>query len=133
MGNKKLIYILDDDSLNNMLNKQFLTFSMPEAEVITFEDPVDLLKNLVKKRLDWPDLLLLDISMPELTGWEFLNYLEKYHVNIEVMMLSSSMHFDDMEKAKTYKLVSNYIVKPLTKENIQHYIIDRKQSTIGLD
>lgn len=128
-----LIYILDDDELNNMLNRQFLNFTLPSAKVITFEDPVDLFKNLAKNRLDHPDLMLLDISMPELTGWEFLDYAAKYNFQFDVMMLSSSMHFDDIDKSKTFSQVKNYIVKPLTKENIKHYIIDRKRSSIELD
>ncbi len=116
-----------------MLNRQFLTFSMPQAKVVTFEDPVDLLKNLVKNRLDHPDLILLDISMPELTGWEFLDLCQKYSLNFDVMMLSSSMHFNDIEKSRTFPMVKNYITKPLTSENIKHYIIERKRSSIGLD
>jgi len=128
-----LIYILDDDELNNMLNRQFLNFTLPSAKVITFEDPVDLFKNLAKNRLDHPDLMLLDISMPELSGWEFLDYAVKYNFQFDVMMLSSSMHFDDIDKSRTFSQVKNYIVKPLTKENIKHYIIDRKRSSIELD
>jgi len=128
----KLIYILDDDELNNMLNRQFLNFSLPTAKVVTFEDPLDLLKNLVKKRLDKPDLLLLDIAMPELTGWEFLDYAKKYNLDFDVMMLSSSLHFADVEKSKSFAQVKNYITKPLTKENIKHYIIERKRTSIGL-
>jgi len=116
-----------------MLNKQFLNFSLPHTKVITFEDPVDLLKNLVKNRIDKPDLLLLDISMPELTGWEFLDYSARYNLDFPVMMLSSSLHFNDIEKSRTYKQVRSYITKPLTKENIQHYIIDLKRSSIELD
>ena len=106
---------------------------MPQANVITFEDPVDLLKNLIKNRLEQPDLLLLDISMPELTGWEFLDFSKKYNLSFDVMMLSSSMHFNDIDKSRTYSQVKNYIVKPLTQDNIKHYIIDRKKSTIELD
>ncbi|HCY46746.1 MAG TPA: response regulator [Flavobacteriales bacterium] len=128
-----LIYILDDDDLNGMLNRQFLNFALPLCKVVVFQDPIDLIKNLVKNRLDYPDLLLLDVSMPELTGWEFLDYAAKYNLKFDIMMLSSSMHFDDINKSRTFSQVKNYIVKPLTKENIKHYIIDRKRSSIELD
>jgi hypothetical protein len=48
-------------------------------------------------------------------------------------MLSSSMHFDDIDKSRTFSQVKSYIVKPLTKENIKHYIIERKRISIELD
>ena len=128
-----LIYILDDDDLNGMLNRQFLNFALPSSKVLVFQDPIDLIKNLAKNRLDHPDLLLLDISMPELTGWEFLDYAAKYNFQFDIMMLSSSMHFDDIDKSRTFSQVKSYIVKPLTKENIKHYIIERKRISIELD
>lgn len=129
----KSIYILDDDELNIMLNRQFLNFSMPSATVTTFIDGMDLIKNLVSKRIAAPDLLLLDFSMTELSGWEFLDYCELYYLDFDVMILSSSVHHEDIAKSKTYGQVKNYIVKPLTKENISHYIIERKQSAIEVD
>ncbi len=133
MSAYKNIYILDDDELNIMLNRQFLTFSMPTSKVSTFVDGLDLLKNLVSGRLAQPDLLLLELDMTEFSGWEFLDYCNKYKLNFDVMILASSTHYDYVEKAKTYGQVKNYIVKPLTKENIAHYIIERKKSSIGVD
>ncbi|MEJ6680530.1 MAG: response regulator [Flavobacteriales bacterium] len=122
-----LIYILDDDDFNGMLNGQFLNYALPSSKVIVFQDPIDLIKNLVKGRLDPPDLLLLDISMPELTEWEFLDYSAKYNLKFDIMMLSSSMNFDDIDRFRSFSQVKSYIMKPLTKESIKHYIIERKR------
>tara|TARA_B100000768_G_C11284089_1_gene380752 strand:- start:500 stop:901 length:402 start_codon:yes stop_codon:yes gene_type:complete len=128
-----LIYILDADDFNGMLNGQFLNYSLPSSKVTVFQDPIDLIKNLVKGRLDHPDLLLLDISVPELTGWEFLDYSAKYNLKFDVMMLSSSMNSDDIDRSKSFSQVKSYIMKPLTKESIKHYIIERKRISIELD
>ena len=133
MNNYGLIYIIDDDELNNMLNRQFLNFSLPRTTVVSFVDALDLLKNLVKGRIEVPDLILLDISMPELSGWEFLDYCEKYQIKCEKLVLSSSLHFDDIARANNYSDVRGYITKPLSREKIKHYIIDRKETPIELD
>jgi len=129
----KLIYILDDDDLSNMLNRQFLNFSLPNATVVNFEDPVDLLKNLIKNRLDLPDLLLLDVAMPELSGWEFLDYCERYNLNFDVMMLSCSVHLEDIKKADEYAQVKNYIPKPLSQEVIVKHIKNKERVSFKLD
>ncbi|MFK7756805.1 MAG: response regulator [Flavobacteriales bacterium] len=129
----KDIYILDDDELGLMLNRQFLNFSLPSAKVTSFVDGLELIKNLVSNRIAEPDLLLLDFAMTGLSGWEFLDYCQKYKLEFDVMILSSSVHFEDIDKAKSYGQVKNYIVKPLNKKNIAHYIIERKQSLLGVD
>jgi response regulator RpfG family c-di-GMP phosphodiesterase len=129
----KLIYILDDDDLSNMLNRQFLNFSLPKSTVVSFQDPSDLLKNLIKNRLQTPDLLLLDIAMPEMNAWEFLDLCLMYKLDFDVMMLTCSLHLEDIKKANSYKQVKNYIPKPLNSENILKCIKNKERVEFKLD
>ena len=69
-----------------------------------------------------PDVILLDINMPVLNGWEFLEelipQLDKFPNDLPVFMLSSTIDQADFDKAKTYSIVKGFYSKPLTKENL---------------
>ncbi|MCH2200229.1 MAG: response regulator [Flavobacteriales bacterium] len=129
----KRIHLIDDDAINNLLNRQFLTFVLPKASIHTFQDARLLLRYLREGKVERPDLFLLDINMPELDGWEFLFFLEQLGVKSDVMILSSSIHWDDIEKAKSYDNVKCYIEKPLTEEKIKKYLVEQRFSEIELD
>jgi CheY-like chemotaxis protein len=67
-----------------------------------------------------PDLILLDINMPVLNGWEFLDAIkenEKF-LSIPIYILTSSINDEDKTKAKEYPNIKDYIVKPLTREKL---------------
>jgi len=127
------IVLIDDDEVNNLLNRQFLTFNLPSATITTFQDGQLVLDYLTSGKIQKPDLILLDINMPEMNGWEFLHHFEKLKLQCDVMMLSSSVHWDDIERSKNYKTVRCYIEKPLTEDKIEHYIIDQKIGSIEVD
>lgn len=127
------ILLIDDDHLNNILNRQFLVFSMPHANITTFQDASLVVEYLRTGKLQIPDLILLDINMPEMSGWEFLYMLDRYEIKCDVMILSSSLHWDDIEKSKTFSQVKSYIEKPLTEENIRAQILNRNLEHLGLD
>ena len=67
-----------------------------------------------------PNLILLDINMPVMDGWDFLNELQKIEEgkNIPVVLITSSVDNHDIEKAKTYAQIKGYFTKPLPKEGI---------------
>lgn len=127
------IVLIDDDDVNNLLNRQFLTFNLPNATITTFQHAELVLEYLHSGKIHRPDLILLDINMPEMNGWEFLNKLKNIESKCDVMMLSSSVHWDDIERAKEFDQVKCYIEKPLTEDKIEHYIVSRKFDHIGVD
>ncbi len=127
------IVLIDDDAINNLLNRQFLTFVLPGSNITTFQEGALVLRYLAEGKIVRPDLILLDINMPEMDGWEFLYHLRDINPNIEVMLLSSSLHWDDMERARTEAQVKCYIQKPLTEDKISRYIVHRNFSEVEVD
>lgn len=117
------ILIIDDDQVNNFLfSRMVQTVGISEkAETVTSgRQGLVLLEEKIASGEPLPKVIFLDINMPLMNGWEFL---EKYKEmpssirrQINLYMLSSSVYPEDINKAKSYEDVVDYITKPLTKE-----------------
>jgi CheY-like chemotaxis protein len=66
---------------------------------------------------DFPDIIFLDINMPDMDGWDFLAHFKNFPIDArtkcKVVMLTSSIDIFDIRKARVYKEVIDYIIKPL--------------------
>ena len=75
-----------------------------------------------------PDLIFLDINMPAVNGWDFLDHCSKLDENLQssmkIILLTTSTNPNDQIKAKQWKFVYDYIEKPLTK-NVLDVIITK--------
>jgi CheY-like chemotaxis protein len=119
----KRFILVDDDKLSNYLSKMVLGKLLGDVEVKDFLIPELALKYIETEFTFKPQesntTLLLDINMPSLTGWEFLDIYKtftdsiKNHINI--YMLSSSINPLDIQLAKLNPLVIDFIEKPLNK------------------
>ncbi|GGK87531.1 response regulator [Rufibacter glacialis] len=129
MKRLNLILLVDDDETTNFLNKRLLT-RMEIAERIEVvnngEEALTFLNNAVAQGASLPDLMFLDIKMPVMDGFEFL---DKYHQLPEttqncivVMMLTSSASFYDLEKLKKYNAVEQHISKPLEEAHVREIL-----------
>jgi len=123
------VLLIDDDPGNNMISKMFLKKILPGAKVLAFTDPqagvTYILENYIKEPV--PTILLLDINMPNLNGWEVLDILntqadiiKKY---ITIYILSSSIDSFDKQKANSQPLVTAFIEKPLKVETLKNILI----------
>ncbi|MCF8244468.1 MAG: response regulator [Saprospiraceae bacterium] len=126
MSSKTNFIIVDDDKLVIMFCSMMIRKASSQSKVNTFEVPESGLEFIGKAEfIDKEDetaktVLLLDINMPSMTGWEFLEYYdkldEKIKDNLKIYILSSSVDARDMERAAANKYVKAFLVKPLTKE-----------------
>lgn len=108
----KIVFV-DDDKIQHMINRKNLLRIKPDIELFFFENPFSA--------LDWmenneADLLILDVNMPEMRGWDFLDELNQKGKFIEVKMLTSSMDPEDIEISMHYNQVSGFLIKPLKNE-----------------
>jgi len=114
--NNKRIHLIDDDPLNNLINKKLIARVLPDA-VVT--DDVNAKEALEKIRNEFnPDVILLDLNMPGMNGWEFLEHFQKLGKEITIYILTSSIDSADYRKAEKYKSVKKYIEKPLNGSKI---------------
>ncbi len=120
----KFYIVIDDDRINNMVCESVIKKLHEQNQVISFlraEDALNYLKNNTSVK---PDIILLDINMPEMDGWEFLDNYQKLNGDnkAQIFMLSSSINQNDFDKAKTYTQVLDYIVKPFSKDKLMKII-----------
>jgi CheY-like chemotaxis protein len=125
--NELLIMIIDDSEMDALLLKQLLTNANHTTPILGFESPFHALgyleDKLEKKEYDnLPDLIFLDINMPHLNGFQFLDLVFKMKelVNCKVVMTTSSDEPKDIETSTEYNSVIGYLIKPLIKEDLMH-------------
>ncbi|MCU0438069.1 MAG: response regulator [Raineya sp.] len=116
--------IVDDDIINNKICEVIIKKNMPNSQIISFTEAYRALDYLVDTNNHVPDIIFLDINMPEIDGWEFLNRYEKIsNQKTKLIMLSSSTNEDDMNNTQKYSLVKGFIQKPLTMQKLIQSIV----------
>ena len=113
------ILIIDDDEIVLLVERKILQRCGFDQETFTFKSSEAALKFLIEEAEDQKFLILLDINMPVMNGWQFLNKMEELgrEDNIFVIMVTSSIDRYDKEIAENYKSVIGFIEKPITTEN----------------
>jgi CheY-like chemotaxis protein len=117
------IFIIDDDSVISFLAKKTIDATNVSSKIRDFQEGTDalaFLKEFCDVAEELPDIILLDISMPIMDGWHFLEeyalLMPKMSKKNNLYMFSSSISQIDIERAKNNPLVKDYIFKPLQKE-----------------
>lgn len=122
-----VIFLVDDQKITNFINKKLIEITGICKNVYDFTNPKTALENL---EIHQPSLILLDLNMPEINGWKFLERMEKYSTSADVIIVTSSTSTLDQEKAKSYSRVVNYYTKPLNKY-IFHTLAEKYQKKMS--
>lgn len=121
----KQLTLVDDDDVFVFLTTRMLEKYQLVDLIKIFDNGYEALV-FIKENMDniesLPDIILLDLSMPIMDGWQFLDEFVKINPKIgkkiTVFICSSSISPDDVARAKSINAVSDFIIKPMTKDKL---------------
>ena len=117
------IFLVDDDEIQNLLIKGIARKVNSEINIVYFSNPLEALENLKNKGAnEQPLLILLDLNMPELSGWEFLEQYELFAHKTKVVILTSSIDNSDIRKSSTNPAIIEYFSKPLSINQLENLV-----------
>ncbi len=130
--NKKIIWVVDDDTIyqtiiNKLIQKSGVfsthsSFMNGKEAIITLKNTLEVDSN------NLPDIILLDINMPVMDGWEFMEEIKKIKSKINkhilIYIVSSSIAIEDKNKSKTFPDIIGYSPKPITVNDLLSIVAD---------
>ena len=119
MNKYNFVVFIDDDDGVNTFHKIVLNLSGISEQAKFFDKPeeaLDFFKQLKEDDGLFPEVIFLDINMPRVNGWDFLEKYGKLNIisDTKVVMLTSSLNPEDKERADNNPLVDTYLSKPLS-------------------
>lgn len=124
------VLLIDDSSVDNFINKAILSKEKCISEITiksSGPDALEYLEHILEVAESFPDLIFLDIRMPRMNGFEFLEeyqrFPEKLKVHCKIYILSSSLDPLDAEKSKKYTMVKGHLVKPLAHYDVSKLLL----------
>jgi CheY-like chemotaxis protein len=121
MDNQTLtIMFVDDDPTTNFLNQFVVNELKKSINSSLYEDSLEAINYLIilqRNNAKLPDLIILDLNMPQFDGFDFIRHLKEHEINIPVAVLTSSSNLKDIVKARDLDAF-HYIEKPLSELHI---------------
>lgn len=121
---KKIFYLIDDDPFFHYMVKRSLNNLPEKLDLKIFKHGLEALRNLkaLNKATHFPDIIFLDIHMPVLNGWEFLEEYEKLEntstKSTYIYMVSGSEDLQTIHKAMDLKILAGYFTKPISQAEL---------------
>lgn len=137
-NNMNTLFLVDDNKVDHFIMQSVLRQNPLFDSVKRFDSGESIINYLSENKAfnaDLPDVIFLDLSMPQFDGWDVLESLNSFYGSlvkkIKVYIISASINKQDINKAFTYPFVSNFFSKPITNSNFS--IIAADIQTYNLD
>jgi len=125
--NKKTVCVIDDDEVFQFLCEKTIEKTQRAKKLMLFlngKEAIDFFNENKNNNESLPDIIFLDIDMPIMDGWQFLEEFLPIKSDIEkrivIYIVTSSEHPLDVSKAKDITEVKGYVIKPITVENFNN-------------
>jgi CheY-like chemotaxis protein len=112
------IVLIDDDPISTFVTEKLITKNVKvPCQFFKYQSAKRALEEIQEIN---PHYLFLDLNMPEMTGWDFLDKFNPNNEEAQIYILSSSVDERDISKASQYSIVKDYLSKPLIKKYIKN-------------
>jgi CheY-like chemotaxis protein len=130
-----LACLIEDDPIHVFLTQKYIDMTGRIENLMICnngKEAFDKLSAIIIAGKVLPELILLDLNMPIWNGWQFLDEFTKIPIEqqIVIYILTSSNNPEDLKKAEEYNLHTNYLIKPITLENLKK-ALDRAINDAG--
>lgn len=119
------IMLIDDNPIDLLVNERVVRNTCGEAEVVKMRSATEALESLCTEN-SCPDLLLLDIKMPLMDGFEFIKKLRNKRATMlphtRILMVTSSIDPSDMARAENEEAIAGFLSKPLKEEELRPFL-----------
>ncbi|MFZ1807528.1 MAG: response regulator [Cyclobacteriaceae bacterium] len=129
MSKAVVICIIDDDDVYQYTVTRALKSSSLAKKILVFsdgEEAIDFMSDNIANKESLPDVIFLDVNMPIMDGWEFLEEYVKLKPRvgkiITIYMVTSSVDPVDVERAEKFSEISDYLVKPIQPDQIRELV-----------
>lgn len=120
----KNVFLIDDDKIYQFTATMILEATGLTNRITTFlngKDAISFLKHPnTAQNNQFPDIIFLDINMPVMNGWEFLEEFQVFSKTlshpIKIYLVSSSVDESDINRSKKYPAITDYVIKPLNRD-----------------
>lgn len=111
------VVLIDDDPISTFVTEKLISKNVTEPiQFFKYQSARLALNDIYSLK---PNFLFLDLNMPEMNGWDFLDNFNEELNEAQVYILSSSIDERDISRASTYSVVKDYLSKPLIKKYIK--------------